>query len=611
MADEQIGIEVEVNGIKTAIKDVNDYKKAIEALEKTTDNSDFGSDEFAQASKELENLKKKTSEIAGTETAKLGSSITELKKRFKELKVELSNASDPKEFARLSKELNDVEGQLGDMNDAANLATGSGVEQLNKGFGLLREGFANFDFDKIKIGFKGIGNAMSAAVPFLLVEVISLVVQNFDEIKKVALVLFPALDSVSQSTKNLEKEQTKLIAANKIAINTIENELRVLEASGASQGLIIQKKRDLIALKIKELEADTALQKSRVTDIIQNDSLIEGSLKLEASVLRKIGNDKKADEIEKFLLAEKFNRSKEFTDKIKENELSLANLKTDLTVAEIENDKKVKENYTKSLEDKEKRGEENYRKYKEQVDAIKQAEIDAANEESVIIPEIKQQQALTEIEIEKNKNAALLNESALKAAAELEQDKKLQEQKSANRTKLEQDSFNAAKGLSDALFSIQIGNAEKGSAKERELRKKQFEVDKAFSLTRIFQDGVRSVQANLALGPYGIPLAIVAGTTATANFAKVAASKFDGGSSGNISAGSGSGSAPSGNIPTPPTISTPQNNVNTLFDAQGNTIQQAQTQRMAVDITGKVTVTENDITTIQNRSNKLKVQTTF
>ena len=610
MADETIGIQIQIGGVPQNIKTVKELTDAINKLEATAAKSDFGSDEFKQATHEAEQLKKKYNELSGDASAKVGTSINELKKRFKELKVELSNAADPKEFARLSKELNDVEGQIGDMNDAANLATGSGIEQLQKGLGLVGEGFRNFDFEKIKIGFKGIGNAMNAAVPLLLVTAVTLLIENFDKVKEVFFKVFPALDSVSESTRKLEKEQTKLIATNKIAIASIENELKILEAQGVSEDKLLAKKNEINQTKLRELKLDNVLQSSKIRDVAANDDILESLNRLEIAYLKKIGQDEAAALYEKVLFNQKVERAKEFADKIKENNLAIAAAETALTVDKINNENKKTEAVKKNLSDQ----DADHKAYLEARKLELEAADNAVQQSADINREIRkkeQEEKDKALQEEFDKEFAALEEKKRLKKEAADKEIELEKKKKDNKEKLEQDSFNAAKGLSDALFSIQLGNATKGSTAERKLRKQQFQVEKAFTLARIFQDGVRAVQANLALGPLGIPLAIVAGVTAGANFAKVAASKFDGGSSSPESASVGS-SAPSGNLPSPPTISTPQNNVSTFFDEQGNTVQnQTQRQVQTIDITGKVMVSENDISEIQNRAGKLKTHTTF
>ena len=321
MADEQIGIEIEIKGSQKTLKSVKDLKDAVKELEKTASEADYGSDEYLKATKSAEDLKKKMAELSGDATKKLSQSLNDLKRQYKELKVALSEASDPNEFKRLSAELNDVEGKIGDMNDAASLAVGSGVEQLQKSIGLVGEGLRNFDFEKVKIGFKGIGNAMSAAAPLLLVAAIGALIENFDKVKEVIVQIIPALDSTSKATHQLERENKKLVETNKIVITSLENELRILEVSGASQAQILAKKKELIAVKIKELESDNALQKSRIVDIEQNDSLLESSNRLIVNLYRKTGLTKEAEALEKAIALKKNSREKEFTDKIRENEI--------------------------------------------------------------------------------------------------------------------------------------------------------------------------------------------------------------------------------------------------------------------------------------------------
>lgn len=612
MADEQIGIEIEIKGSQKTLKSVKDLKDAVKELEKTASEADYGSDEYLKATKSAEDLKKKMAELSGDASKKLGQSLNDLKRQYKELKVALSEASDPHEFKRLSAELNDVEGKIGDMNDAASLAVGSGVEQLQKSIGLVGEGLRNFDFEKVKIGFKGIGNAMSAAAPLLLVAAIGALIENFDKVKEVIVQIIPALDSTSKATHQLERENKKLVETNKIVITSLENELRILEVSGASQAQILAKKKELIAVKIKELESDNALQKSRIVDIEQNDSLLESSNRLIVNLYRKTGLTKEAEALEKAIALQKYSREKEFTDKIRENEISISKLKTDLVVDQINNDKKVADSANKNFNDAEKRRQEELKKIgeanKAKEEAIKQFSTNSRNllaEEQAADTAAKKKKADEDLKIE---IAKFDEEQRLKKENE-EKKKKLDEETAKAKAQLEKESFNAAKNLSDAVFAIQIGNAKKGSAEETKLKKQQFQINKAFAVTQATIDGIRAVQTVLATYPLplSIPIAAATGVSSAANIAKIASAKFEGGaSSGSVSAPSvGSGST---NLPTPPTIQ--QSNTTTQFDNQGNNLGQSN-QRQVIDITGKVSVSQNDIEEKQKRADRLKVQTTF
>lgn len=608
MANEKIGITIEVQGTGAGIKSVKELKDEVKKLDETISKSDFGSDEYKKATAESEKLRAKMEEISGKETTKAVTSLKGLQQEYKRLKVALSEASNPQDFSRLSKELNDVEGQIGDINDAASLATGSGIEQLNKGIGLVGEGFKNFDFEKIKIGLKGIGNAMSAVVPLLLVEGIVMLVQNFDKVVEVVKDLTGTWSTEEKAVKSATKAYDAQKKATTALVVEYDNEIKILEAQGASEAKILDAKKKKIAAQIQELKASIAIQDATINEIKANDDLSESLGSVNAWIQRKLGNEKAAEQFEAIVQFEKLERVKEEQAKKDEALRAISSLEADLVVLQINNDKKVVESAKKTAEEKKKiaeaDGEARYQLWKAEQERM-------ANEEAIIIPEQKEAIAQTELEINAAKNAELLNQSALKAQAEIDLEKEKQKKIEAGKQVLAKESFNAAKNLSDAIFAIQIGNAQKGSAEETKLKKQQFNINKAFAITQATIDGVRAVQTVLATYPLpiSIPIAAVTGISSAANIAKIASAKFDGGVSG------GGGSTPTGSIgstqlPTPPTINTPQNNTNTQFDSQGNNLG-ASNQRQTIDITGKVIVTENDIREQQNRANKIKAQTTF
>jgi len=617
MADEKIGISVEVKGTGAGIKSVKELKNEVQKLEETASKADFGSDEFKKATEEANKLKGKMTEISGAESTKMTTSLKGLQQEYKKLKVALSEAANPEEFKRLSKELNDVEGKIGDINDAASIATGSGVEQLNKGIALVGEGFRNFDFEKIKIGFKGIGQAMSAAGPLLLVAAIGALIENFDKVKAVVVGLFPALDSVSASTKALEKQQLLLVESNKILISNMENSLAILKATGASTKEIYEEEKKLIETKVAALKVDAAVLQSKLADIKTNDSLWESILRVGLEIAKTAGLTSLAEQQEKALAINKAERAKEFTDKLLENNIAIKKAETELALLKINFDKKEEEDNKTKAANAEKRRQDELKKIgeanKAKEEAIKQHSANSRNllaEEQAADTAAKKKKADEDLKIQ---IAALDAEVAAKKKAE-DDKKKLEEQTKNGRAKLFEASFKASKDLSDAIFAIQIGNAKKGSAEELKLKKQQFNVNKAFSVTQATIDGVKAVQGVLAqsafYGPFTVPIAIATGVSAAANVAKIAAAKFDG---GGASSGGGGGAAPqigSTSLPTPPTINNPNNNTSTMFDAQGNNLGQSNEQRTSQQPI-KVFVTETDISDIQNRANKLKTQTTI
>ena len=74
--------------------------------------------------------------------------------------------------------------KIGDLKDSTKSLQGSGVEKSAQSFRLLGDGFKNLDLDKIKIGFQGLGAAMKAIPIFLIVEGITYLIRNFDELSE-------------------------------------------------------------------------------------------------------------------------------------------------------------------------------------------------------------------------------------------------------------------------------------------------------------------------------------------------------------------------------------------------------------------------------------------
>ena len=157
--------------------------------------------------------------------------------------------------------------------------------------------------------------------------------------------------------------------------------------------------------------------------------------------------------------------------------------------------------------------------------------------------------------------------------------------------------------------------AEKGSKEELELAKKQFNVQKAFNLAKVAMDGAMAISNIIATTPkadFGVMTAVLLASSAIAtvtNMAKIASTKFDGGSA---SSGGGGGSAPSvPSIPPPPTIATPENNTNknTSFDETGKNLNFQGNTTPTINV--KASVGVDEITSKSNRVEVLEQQSTF
>lgn len=159
----------------------------------------------------------------------------------------------------------------------------------------------------------------------------------------------------------------------------------------------------------------------------------------------------------------------------------------------------------------------------------------------------------------------------------------------------------AIQGLSDAVFAIRSSNAEKGSAKELALQKKNFEINKKLQIAQAIMQGYQAVLAAFASGS-AVPLignvmgpayAALAGVASAANIAKIKSTKFEGG--GSVSGMSGGGAS----LP------------NTIAQQAPRATQEGELTNQNQESTTRVAVLESDITRTQNRITDIEVRTTF
>lgn len=163
MAKEEIAFNTTVTGVEKTISSFKDLKTAIKAA--------------------------KEEQIAMSE-------------KFGATSAEATNAG---------KKLADLKDKIGDLNDSTKTFSGSGVEKLTSSFGLLGEGIGNFDFDKIKTGFKGVGAAMSAIPIFLIIEGLKLLWDNFDKITAMFDTTTASEKALAEATKEVSGELSKVL----------------------------------------------------------------------------------------------------------------------------------------------------------------------------------------------------------------------------------------------------------------------------------------------------------------------------------------------------------------------------------------------------------------
>ena len=132
------------------------------------------------------------------------------------------------------------------------------------------------------------------------------------------------LAAENERLKKTVEDQNRLIA-NRVKI--AESEIEVMKAQGASAEEIRKKEEEINAEKRKSLEnnikvidSNIALDKSKIQDVLTNDSLYESYLKAAAGVARFLGNEQEAEQLEAVIAINKRERAQEFLDDLKVQE---------------------------------------------------------------------------------------------------------------------------------------------------------------------------------------------------------------------------------------------------------------------------------------------------
>lgn len=470
----------------------------------------------------------------------------------------------------------ELKDKIDDLKDSTKSLQGSGVERLNTSMQLLTEGFANFDTEKVSTGFKGIGAAMSAIPIILVIEGVKALIDNFDEVVKFAKEMTGGFSAAEREVSKLTKAFEAESIVNKTLIAQYDNQIALLTAQGASENELIAIKKKKINIEIVEAENQLRLNSAKAAQILLNDTLGDSLQKINIAILRNTGQTEAAEALEKAIFSDKKKRAKEELATAQEAAISLSKLKNDLLIIDAETNKKQVENAKKSAEEKIKIEQERQARDAD----IQNAEIDreealkekylkiqkTAAENALRIAEnlIAELKAIDDKKLQddiakaevKLQNTYTQNDNYLQAqlellSAEREQElsntelteyqraeiiNKYREQERQAQMKYYSDNLagaanvtNSLGQLSDGLFDLKRSNLQKGTEEDKEAAKKQFEVNKAFSLASTAISGAQAVISASASVPYlyvGLA-ASVAATLATAGaMAKIASTKF-------------------------------------------------------------------------------------
>lgn len=458
--------------------------------------------------------------------------LQQLKKELKEAKAAALNGD-----GVAAKRVAELTDKMEDLKDETKSLQGSGVEKLNTSFGLLTQGFTNFDTDKIKTGFKGIGAAMSAMPIFLIIEGIKLLIDNFDTVLE-------WYDKLTGATKVQKKTAEELNAEN-------EKQLKLMNdlVDNSAENLLVQKELSRVQNEIKDLEAAGGENQKKLNDLKRE------SIKLELVQLqmRKTATEKYLSESQKIAL----------DIKIQDKEAELRRI--DIVKQEEQKEKDITKNKLSEAEIRAKAASDEEAERIRQEEQLAKINKDASDariatdtEENRIKGELYGDITNRKLALDKEATAQALAEKKARLEAE---------------RKLEEDSLKAVMAVTDVYFQMKLNATEGNEEAQTEIKRKAFEVNKAFQLGQAVIDGYRAVLSAYATAPPGFKIAsaIAAGVFAAASIAKIAMTKFNAGPATmpKPAETGGASSQPSGN-------NVPQNNTNlptgqsTTLDDSGN-----------------------------------------
>jgi hypothetical protein len=181
--------------------------------------------------------------------------MQDLKKAIKDANNELLQAGEvgTQSYAEAQKKVTDLKDRLGDLGDAAKVQ-GTAVEKLGASTGLLGEGFKNLDLDKIKIGFKGIGDAIKANPLMFLIGIIIPLLEKFKVFEILIGGISKAFDLLTDAiglTNKADEEASKSFIENKekekqVLNDRYESEITLAKAAGKDVFNLEQEKRDAL-----------------------------------------------------------------------------------------------------------------------------------------------------------------------------------------------------------------------------------------------------------------------------------------------------------------------------------------------------------------------------
>ena len=515
---------------------------------------------------------------------------------IKELKTELKAAQSAalNGDGKAAKRVAELKDRMDDLKDATGSLAGTSIEKGNKAINNLGEGFRNLDIDKLKLGFKGLGAAMSATGIMLLVQGVTYLIENFDELSKGSGFLATILQGVGNAISWIKNGITDLIGVT-------DEHTRAVEAQGEAIAKNAEQSKEKLNETTAAFDRQIAVAKANGKSTVElekakQQAIIDTNLAIAKSIEAYVRAGGELDDEKKKMLSGSLEAIK--GAKVQE-----------YVITETDN-KAKQEQYKKHLEEQQ--------KIKDQYAAIdkkfaaeqKRIEKEAQAADDAEQLALKTQRDALNKQMLDQKHAEQIAADNAEVAAFQEKEKKKEALEKAtvdngfNNTK---EGLEAAQMLSDIFFAHKLNSVKKGSAEELKLAKQQFNINKAFQISQATIDGLRATLGTYAatseFGPeVSIPATIAAGVLSAATIAKIASTQFQGGGSASVSGGETSAPTISQGSTRAPSLSPPSNQPSTTFTGNKND---------QYNNANKVFVVETDIRHSSKRIDTLVEQSTY
>ena len=553
-------------------------------------------------------------------------SLQDLKKEYKDLQTELSKTkAGSDEYIQTLKKLGATKDEIGDLRDTISALNPEGKvaafakvgSTIASGFAAAQGAAALFGAESEELqktmlkvqaamalaeGIKGItaaGDAFAVLNTVMKANPILAIVSAFALLTAASVKLYDEFFRLDSASESLTKQTEELKKANDSLRGSIDAEIQALSGLKANE-------EEIIKLKEKKLQLSIAEAKLALASAIAKEQESLAELNYNEQVLLAMGKTEEARKLALIRTTEDRDARKKATDDLRNNIAALQEFRNIQTQKEIDDNQKVNDEKAKSnqkyLDDKKAADQKAFDDMFAQL--LQEQQIIAEHEkfkrkESEETWNKKQEEMFLHKQLE-DQMIAEVEANGKKAA---DDEVKLEKEKNRAKMEIAAKSIEATKAFTDLYFSHQLRQAKGNAEKEKEIKKKQFQVDKAFKVASIILNTIQGITQAISSSPPPLSWVLAGINSAIGTAATIAAlsQKFDDGGSatgvGDIGGASLGGGAAAPAVPQP-------NNTVTKIDDEGKVNKMQQPVVKAV-------VVETDITDKQNRINTIEESAKF